>query len=51
MEFKVGDRVIDLEGNRKGTVTTLAGYGAVQVRWDGGQQQLMETSALNKAES
>jgi hypothetical protein len=49
-DFKVGDRVINPEENIKGIVTRLAGYGAVQVRWDGGQQQLMETSELCKDE-
>lgn len=48
--FNVEDRVTDLSGDRKGTITRLGTYGAVQVKWDGGQQQLMLVSDLKKEE-
>lgn len=51
-KFKVGDRVTTLSGDEKGTVTRLGkDEDAVQVRWDGGQQQLMLVSDLKKEES
>jgi len=49
-KFSVGDRVTDLSGDRKGTVTRLGKYDGVQVKWDGSQQQLMLVSDLKKEE-
>jgi len=51
VKFNVEDRVTDLSGDRKSTVTRVAKYGAVQVKWDGSQQQLVEVSELKKEES
>ena len=48
-QLKVGDRVI-LFG-RKGTVVRLSKYGAVHVKWDGGRQEIEESSALKKEET
>jgi dsDNA-specific endonuclease/ATPase MutS2 len=51
-KFKIGDRVGTLSGDEKGTVARLGrDEDAVQVRWDGGQQQLMLVSDLKKEES
>ncbi len=44
--LKVGDRVT-LFG-RKGTVVRFGKYGAVAVKWDGGGQEIEESSALEK---
>ncbi|MBA7567164.1 hypothetical protein ES708_08865 [subsurface metagenome] len=44
-QLKVGDRVSDSFG-RKGTVVRLGKYGAVAVKWDGGGQEIEESSAL-----
>jgi uncharacterized protein YodC (DUF2158 family) len=50
-KFKVGDRVATLSGDEKGIVTRLGrDEDAVQVKWDGGQQQLMLVSDLKKEE-
>ena len=50
-KFKVGDRVTNLSGDMKGTVTRLGrDEDAVQVKWDGGQQQLILVSDLKKEE-
>ena len=50
-KFSVGDRVTTQSGeDRKGTVTRLGKYDGVQVKWDGGQQQLMLVSDLKKEE-
>jgi len=46
-QLKVGDRVSDSFG-RKGTVVKLGKYGAVAVKWDGGTQEIAESSALEK---
>ena len=46
-QLKVGDRVSDSYG-RKGTVVNLDRYGAVAVKWDGGRQEMAESSALEK---
>lgn len=48
-KFKVGDRVTNLSGDMKGTVARLGrDEDVVQVKWDGGQQQLMLVSELKK---
>jgi len=48
-QLKVGNRVCDSYG-RKGTVVSLGKYGAVAVKWDGGMQEIEESSALEKSE-
>ncbi len=50
-EFNVGERVVYPKENRKGTVIDLTVYGAVEVKWDNGQQQLMNADQLRKIES
>jgi hypothetical protein len=47
--LKVGDRVVDRKTGEKGTVSRLSQDGAVvQVKWDSGQQQMLEVSSLKK---
>lgn len=49
VRFKVGDRVVSLESGDKGTVTRLClDESTVQVKWDGGMQQMVEVSSLRK---
>ncbi len=48
-QLKVGDRVYDSYG-RKGTVVRFGRYGTVAVKWDGGMQEIEESSALEKEE-
>ncbi len=48
VKFKVGDRVISVDG-LKGTVTRLGrDERTAQVKWDGGMQQLTDVSTLKK---
>jgi hypothetical protein len=49
-QLKVGNRVCNSFG-RKGTVVKLGKYGAVAVKWDGGRQEIEESSALEKEET
>lgn len=49
-QLKVGDRVSD-SFDRKGTVVRLGRYGAVAVKWDGGTQEIEESSTLKKEET
>ena len=49
-QLKVGDRVSDSDG-RKGTVVRIGQYGAVAVKWDGGRQEIEESSTLEKEET
>jgi len=49
-QLRVGDRISDSFG-RKGTVVRLGEYGAVAVKWDGGGQEIKESSALEKEET
>lgn len=45
--FKVGDRVVSLEGGDKGITTRLcADNTVVQVRWDAGMQQMVEVNTI-----
>ncbi|MBA7622472.1 hypothetical protein ES703_29849 [subsurface metagenome] len=46
-QLKVGNRVCNSFG-RKGTVVSLGRYGAVTVKWDGGRQEIAESSTLEK---
>jgi hypothetical protein len=40
--FEVGDRVIDLNGNRKGTITMIGRLGeTAQVKWDNSLQEMV----------
>ncbi len=46
-QLKVGDRVYNSFG-RKGTVVRFGKYGSVAVKWDGGGQEIAESSTLEK---
>lgn len=50
-KLKVGDRVVDRETGEKSKVSRFCADGdCVQVRWDGGMQQLMEVKDLKRLE-
>lgn len=49
LEFEVGDRVVQLNTGEKGTIARLGSdKSAVQVKWDGGMQQMVDISTLKK---
>ena len=49
VKFKIGDRVVELKSGDKGTIVRFgADEHIVQVRWDGGSQQMMEVTELEK---
>lgn len=51
VRFKIGDRVVELKSGDKGTIVRFgADEHIVQVRWDGGSQQMIDVTELKREE-
>jgi hypothetical protein len=47
--FNIGDRVINLTGDREGTIVRLGPFGKTgHVKWDNGQQEMLRLDDLRE---